>query len=63
MNPEHPKAKPAAEAPMPDGDALPAPPVITSEELLRGGKELVILHEGQEYHLRVTRQKKLILTK
>ncbi|MGK9046725.1 hemin uptake protein HemP [Stutzerimonas chloritidismutans] len=34
-----------------------------SEYLLQGARELVILHDGCEYILRVTRQNKLILTK
>jgi hemin uptake protein HemP len=31
--------------------------------LLGRGRELVIEHAGQEYHLRLTRNDKLILTK
>jgi hemin uptake protein HemP len=31
--------------------------------LLDGGRELVIQHQGGEYHLRLTRNDKLILTK
>lgn len=31
--------------------------------LTRGGDKAVILHEGQAYTLRITRQNKLILTK
>jgi hemin uptake protein HemP len=37
--------------------------VVKSEELLAGEKEIVILHNGEEYRLRVTRNGKLILTK
>ncbi|MGH8156755.1 MAG: hemin uptake protein HemP [Rhodanobacter sp.] len=36
---------------------------ITSQSLLAGGRELVIQHQGGEYHLRLTRNDKLILTK
>lgn len=36
---------------------------VPSEQLLRGARELVILHDGCEYVLRLTRQNKLILTK
>ncbi len=36
---------------------------ISSQMLLKGGRELVIQHEGSEYHLRLTRNGKLILTK
>ena len=36
---------------------------ISSRRLLAGARELVIEHAGQEYHLRLTRNDKLILTK
>ncbi len=36
---------------------------VPSEQLLEGARELVILHDGCEYVLRLTRQNKLILTK
>lgn len=36
---------------------------IDSESLLQGGRELLIAHAGEEYHLRLTRNDKLILTK
>lgn len=35
----------------------------TSEVLLAGARELVIKHAGEDYHLRLTGQGKLILTK
>lgn len=38
-------------------------PRIASERLLGGLRELVIEHNGEAYHLRVTRNDKLILTK
>jgi len=37
--------------------------VIKSDDLFAGQTEVVILHRGQPYRLRVTRQDKLILTK
>lgn len=37
--------------------------VVSSEELFSGQVEVVILHRGVAYRLRVTRQDKLILTK
>ncbi|MFM2043511.1 MAG: hypothetical protein RLY86_2087 [Pseudomonadota bacterium] len=43
--------------------ARPELPKIDSRELLGGGRELVIVHAGQEYRLRRTSQNKLILTK
>ena len=39
------------------------PPCITSEELLRDTRELIIIHAGEEYRLRITSNGKLILTK
>jgi len=47
-------------------DAVPhASPIrrISSQRLLAGERELVIQHLGSEYHLRLTRNGKLILTK
>lgn len=41
----------------------PGIPRISSQLLLDGGRELVIQHQGGEYHLRLTRNDKLILTK
>jgi hemin uptake protein HemP len=38
-------------------------PRITSAELLRGARELVIQHGADEYRLRLTSKLKLILTK
>jgi hemin uptake protein HemP len=35
---------------------------VSSGALLGAGRELVILHQGREYTLRVTRSGKLILT-
>ncbi|MEW8256968.1 MAG: hemin uptake protein HemP [Candidatus Thiodiazotropha taylori] len=36
---------------------------LSSESLMSGRNRLVILHNGDEYILRITRQGKLILTK
>ena len=36
---------------------------VSTTDLMRGGRELVLLHDGQEYILRITRTGKLILTK
>lgn len=36
---------------------------VSSHALLDGARELVIQHQGSEYHLRLTRNDKLILTK
>jgi len=37
--------------------------VITSRELLGGNREIIIIHDGEEYRLRLTANNKLILTK
>lgn len=44
-------------------DAQRTMPRIASTRLMGGSRELVIEHQGNEYHLRVTRNDKLILTK
>jgi hemin uptake protein HemP len=38
-------------------------PRINSEHLLKGQGRVVIVHNGEDYVLRITRQGKLILTK
>lgn len=45
--------------------ALPAKPAprVRCADLLRGMRELVIEHAGEEYRLRITSKGKLILTK
>ena len=43
--------------------ALPPQRVLKSEDLLRGEKEIVVLHRGEAYRLRETRNGKLILQK
>ena len=45
----------------PSSDALTRR--VSSQMLLKGERELVIQHQGSEYHLRLTRNDKLILTK
>lgn len=37
--------------------------VLTTEALFGEKKEIIILHKGESYRLRITRQEKLILTK
>jgi hemin uptake protein HemP len=36
---------------------------VKSTSLFQGGREVVIIHQEQEYSLRITRNGKLILTK
>jgi hemin uptake protein HemP len=50
-------------APAPIRPPVPRPPHVDSRRLLGGGRELVIEHAGQHYHLRLTRNDRLILTK
>jgi hemin uptake protein HemP len=44
-------------------DPLLAPMRVPAADLLRGRRELIILHNADEYRLRVTSNGKLILTK
>ncbi len=48
---------PAGTAPAPET----GPRAVTSEMLLRGGRELVIQHAGRNYRLCLTSRNKLIL--
>ncbi|MFQ5881965.1 MAG: hemin uptake protein HemP [Candidatus Methylomirabilales bacterium] len=48
----------------------PGPPVprpqrrrIHTADLMQGAREIILLHEGEEYVLRITKAGKLILTK
>ncbi|EPJ43045.1 MAG: hypothetical protein OFPI_44810 [Osedax symbiont Rs2] len=43
--------------------AISADSFISTEQLMQGKNELVILHSDQRYLLRITRNGKLILTK
>lgn len=43
--------------------ASPSPVRLDSRELFRNGNEVVIVHKGEEYRLRITRNGKLILIK
>ena len=50
------------------GGAIPSAstrpkPRIESNHLFQGNSEIVIVHQNQEYNLRITRNGKLILTK
>ncbi len=59
-----PPSTPLRQAPQ---DAEPAtlqrPPLLDSQELLRGHRTVEIRHNGTFYRLQTTRQGKLILTK
>ncbi len=53
------------EAPVAHGpaDGLPHVRRVESLTLFERGREVVIVHHGQEYRLRITKSDKLILTK
>lgn len=42
---------------------IQAVPVLNTEELFKGSREVKLFHRCQEYRLRITRNEKLILTK
>ena len=47
----------------PGGPAHPGGSRLSSTALFGDAREIVILHRGQEYRLRITKTDKLILTK
>lgn len=47
----------------PDRDPTPSLPVISTTELFRESREILIEHDGERYRLRITRRGKLILQK
>lgn len=53
---------PAGATPDEPAAAPSGPRRVRSEDLLKGGVELLIEHQGREYRLRVTQNGKLILT-
>ena len=56
-------ARPDENARGPGPGAAPGPRRrIQSQTLFQGSRELIIVHTGKEYVLRITRQGKLILT-
>ncbi|APF39551.1 Hemin uptake protein HemP [Chelatococcus sambhunathii] len=50
-------------APSPAPLKAAEPPAIDVRSLFAGGREVVLLHKGERYHLRITANDKLILTK
>lgn len=51
--------------PSTDAEPPPEPALrrVSSEDLLRGERQLEITHQGELYRLQITRQGKLIMTK
>ena len=43
--------------------ASPSRPRLSSDDVFHGQREVVIIHGGQDYLLRITKSNKLILTK
>jgi hemin uptake protein HemP len=54
-----------AKQPVPSSVSVPPrkKPRIESAKLFDGKSEVIIVHHSEEYHLRITRNGKLILTK
>jgi hemin uptake protein HemP len=46
-----------------DGTSSGKKPRIESDDLFQGSSEVVIVHQNEEYNLRITKNGKLILTK
>ena len=56
--------QPTSRTPAPDTRSCQSGPRrLPVGELLHGADQVILLHQDQEYHLRVTRAGKLILTK
>lgn len=51
------------ESPAPAATCALAPARFDGDRLFAGRREVIIVHRGEEYRLRITRQEKLILTK
>ena len=54
---------PAAQGPQRHDHPVDYPKTVMSSALFEGSSEVLILHNGVQYRLRITRQDKLILTK
>lgn len=52
-----------AAEPTPANQEIGRPKIVTSGDLFGGESEVLIMHNGVQYRLRITRQDKLILTK
>lgn len=65
MNKQTPNSFKALDAELPtvESSASALCPRLVSKYLFAASNEVIIEHAGEEYHLRLTRQGKLILTK
>ena len=59
MMPTEMPSKPTAEPPL----SWPQRRRIMTTDLMQGAREVIIVHEGEEYVLRITKTGKLLLTK
>lgn len=59
MTIEHASNRPIVEAPT----LRPQRQRVKAIDLMQGAREVIIVHEGEEYILRITKSGKLILTK
>lgn len=57
------RSVPQRPAPSAAGGGAPPPVTLDAVKLFDGRPEIRLLHRGQEYRLRITKQGKLILTK
>lgn len=57
--------RPTQSPPQGPASSVPASsvPEVDVQALVAGGREAIILHEGERYRLRITTNRKLILTK
>jgi hemin uptake protein HemP len=55
--------RPSAPKPQQEDADKGAPPILSSEALLAGRRQVIIQHGGERYRLLLTRSNKLILTK
>jgi hemin uptake protein HemP len=46
-----------------DAEQPPEPRRVRSADLFQGARQLIIVHNNEEYHLRITRLGKMILSK
>jgi len=63
MNTENPLSPLSTRPPVEPGEAACPSGAIPADLLFKGAKEIQIVHQGETYRLRITRNDKLILTK
>lgn len=63
MDPSHKPTEPEPQPPLAERPRTVGTVVWSSEEILKGTKEIQIVHHSEIYRLRLTRNGKLILSK